>query len=43
VNLATPVGVIGLPHFDQSISPAGGPFSTSDANRHIDLQVMFSL
>jgi len=42
VNLATPIGVIGSPHFGQSIALAGGPFSTSDANRRIDLQVMFS-
>jgi hypothetical protein len=42
VNLATPVGIIGSPKFDQSIALAGGPFSTSDANRRIDLQVMFS-
>ena len=42
VNLATPIGVIGSPRFDQSIALAGGPFSTSDANRRIDLQVMFS-
>lgn len=42
VNLATPIGIITSPHFDQSIALAGGPFSTSDANRRIDLQVMFS-
>lgn len=42
VNLATPIGIIGSPHFDQSIALAGGPFSTADANRRVDLQVMFS-
>lgn len=42
VNLATPVGIITSPRFDQSIALAGGPFSTSDANRRVDLQVMFS-
>lgn len=42
VNLATPIGIITSPHFDQSIALAGGPFSSSDANRRIDLQVMFS-
>jgi hypothetical protein len=42
VNLAPPIGVISSPRFDQSIALAGGPFSTSDANRRIDLQVMFS-
>lgn len=42
VNLATPIGIITSPRFDQSIALAGGPFSTSDANRRIDLQVMFS-
>ncbi|HEY6253988.1 MAG TPA: carboxypeptidase regulatory-like domain-containing protein, partial [Candidatus Angelobacter sp.] len=42
VNLATPIGIITSPHFDQSIALAGGPFSTSDSNRRVDLQVMFS-
>ncbi len=42
VNLATPVGILGSPKFGESISLAGGPFSTSDANRRVDLQVMFS-
>ena len=42
VNLATPIGILTSPHFDQSIALAGGPFSTSDANRRIDLQVQFS-
>lgn len=42
VNLAPPIGVIGSPRFDQSISLAGGPFSTTDANRRVDLQIMFS-
>ncbi|HEY6348823.1 MAG TPA: carboxypeptidase regulatory-like domain-containing protein [Candidatus Angelobacter sp.] len=42
VNLATPIGIITSPRFDQSIALAGGPFSTSDANRRVDLQVMFS-
>lgn len=42
VNLATPIGVIGSPRFDQSIALAGGPFSSADSNRRIDMQVMFS-
>lgn len=42
VNLATPIGIISSPRFDQSIALAGGPFSSSDSNRRVDLQVMFS-
>jgi hypothetical protein len=42
VNLATPIGIISSPHFNQSIALAGGPFSSSDSNRRVDLQVMFS-
>ena len=41
-NLGTPVGVIGSPRFDQSVAPAGLPFASADADRRIDLQIMFS-
>jgi Carboxypeptidase regulatory-like domain len=42
VNLAPPVGTLSSPLFDQSISLAGGPYSSNVANRRIDLQVLFS-
>ncbi|GAC1429941.1 MAG: TonB-dependent receptor [Terriglobales bacterium] len=41
-NLASPIGTLTSPLFGKSIALAGGPFSTSAANRRIDLQVMFS-
>ncbi len=42
LNPAPPVGNLSSPSFGQSISLAGGPFSSASANRRIDLQVMFS-
>jgi hypothetical protein len=42
VNAATPIGVLSSPNFGQSISLAGGPFSSAAANRKIELQAMFS-
>ena len=42
VNLATPIGNLSSPLFDQSNALAGGPYSFGSANRRIDLQVMFS-
>jgi len=42
VNLAPPVGNLSSPLFDQSIALAGGPYSSAEANRRIDLQVLFS-
>jgi uncharacterized membrane protein YgcG len=42
VNAANPVGVLSSPNFGQSISLAGGPFSSAAANRKIELQAMFS-
>ncbi len=42
VNQGTPVGNLSSPLFGRSNSLAGGPFSTSSANRRVDLQVMFS-
>jgi hypothetical protein len=42
VNPGPPVGSLSSPFFAQSISIAGGPFSSSSANRRVDLQVMFS-
>jgi hypothetical protein len=41
-NPGLPVGNLSSPFFGQSISIAGGPFSSASANRRIDLQVMFS-
>jgi hypothetical protein len=42
VNLATPIGNLSSPLFGQSNALAGGPFSSSAANRKIELQAMFS-
>lgn len=42
VNLATPIGTLDSPLFGKSIALAGGPFSSSSANRRIDMQVVFS-
>ena len=42
VNLATPVGNLTSPLFGESNALAGGPFSSSAANRKIELQVSFS-
>ncbi|MBV9626306.1 MAG: carboxypeptidase regulatory-like domain-containing protein [Acidobacteria bacterium] len=42
VNPGPPVGNLSSPFFAQSISIAGGPFSSASANRRVDLQVMFS-
>jgi hypothetical protein len=41
-NLAPPVGDLNSARFGQSISLAGGPFSTQTANRRIDMQATFS-
>jgi len=42
VNLAPPIGVLGSPLFGRSNALVGGFFSSSAANRRIDLQVMFN-
>ena len=42
VNVSNPVGNLSSPIFGQSNSLAGGPFSSSTANRRIDLQVSFN-
>jgi hypothetical protein len=42
VNLAPPVGSISSPLFGESNALAGGPYSSAEANRRIDLQVLFS-
>jgi hypothetical protein len=42
VNLATPVGNLSSPLFGASNGLASGPYSSSTANRRIDLQVTFS-
>jgi Carboxypeptidase regulatory-like domain len=42
VNLATPIGNLSSPSFGQSISLAGGPFSSAAANRKLELQASFS-
>jgi hypothetical protein len=41
-NPGVPVGNLSSQLFAQSISIAGGPFSSASANRRVDLQVMFS-
>jgi uncharacterized membrane protein YgcG len=41
-NFAPPVGDISSARFGQSISLAGGPFSSQTANRRLDMQVAFS-
>jgi hypothetical protein len=42
VNLGTPIGAVTSPAFGHSNSLVGGFFSSSAANRRIDLQVMFN-
>ncbi|MBV9179937.1 MAG: carboxypeptidase regulatory-like domain-containing protein [Acidobacteria bacterium] len=42
LNPGLPVGNLSSPYFAQSISIAGGPFSSASANRRLDMQVMFS-
>ena len=42
VNAATPVGVMSSQNFGHSITLAGGPFSSTAANRKIELQATFS-
>ena len=42
VNLANPSGILGSRFFDVSNALQGGPFSSSAANRRIDLQATFS-
>ncbi|MGH9499616.1 MAG: carboxypeptidase regulatory-like domain-containing protein [Terriglobales bacterium] len=42
VNLAAPVGSLSSPLFGESNQLAGGPYSSSGANRRIDLQMLFS-
>ena len=41
-NPGLPVGTLSSPFFGQSISIAGGPFSSAAANRSVYLQAMFS-
>ncbi len=42
VNAANPIGNLSSPLFGESNALAGGPFSSSTANRRIDLQVLFN-
>ena len=42
VNLATPIGNLSSPLFGRANGLAGGPYSSSTANRRIDLQVSFN-
>jgi hypothetical protein len=42
VNVANPIGNLSSPLFGESNALAGGPFSSSTANRRIDLQVLFN-
>jgi hypothetical protein len=42
VNVSNPVGNLSSPIFGRSNGLAGGPFSSSTANRKIDLQVQFA-
>jgi hypothetical protein len=42
VNVATPVGNLSSPFFGQANALAGLPYSTSTANRRIDLQAQFT-
>ncbi|MGA2812732.1 MAG: carboxypeptidase regulatory-like domain-containing protein [Candidatus Acidiferrum sp.] len=42
VNVATPVGIVTSPIFTYANGLAGRPFSTTTANRRLDLQVLFS-
>jgi hypothetical protein len=41
-NLGPPVGNLDSPKFAQSVSLAGGPFSSQAASRKIELQASFS-
>jgi hypothetical protein len=41
-NPGVPVSNLSSPFFGQTISSAGGPFSSSSSNRRIDLQVRFA-
>jgi len=42
VNVSNPIGNLSSPLFGESNGLAGGPFSSSTANRRIDLQVSFN-
>ena len=42
VNIATPIGDLSSPLFGGTNGLAGGPYSSSTANRRIDLQVSFN-
>ena len=42
VNVATPIGNLSSPLFGEANALAGGPYSSSTANRRIDLQVSFN-
>lgn len=42
VNMGTPVGNLNSPFFGQSITLAGGPFSSGVANRRVELQARLS-
>ena len=42
VNLNNPIGNLSSPLFGQSNNLAGGPFSSSTANRKIELQALFN-
>lgn len=42
VNLGTPIGNLSSPLFGQSNSLAGRPFSSSTANREVELQMFFA-
>ena len=42
VNVSNPIGNLSSPFFGHSNALAGGPFSSSTANRKIDLQVSFN-
>jgi hypothetical protein len=42
VNVATPIGNLSSPLFGEANGLAGGPYSSSTANRRIDLQVSFN-
>jgi hypothetical protein len=42
VNVSNPIGNLSSPIFGQSNGLAGGPFSSSTANRRVDLQVQFT-
>jgi hypothetical protein len=42
VNVANPIGNLSSPLFGESNGLVGGPFSSSTANRRIDLQLLFN-